>query len=42
MEMKSTEEQFNNFHQAWINLFMRVCIALRIDKVCEWLNKKLK
>ena len=34
-------EAQNNFRTAVFKLFMNICKELKVDKFCEWLNKKL-
>jgi hypothetical protein len=39
---KSTQEHVNELCDEGNSLFLIICIHFRIDKICKWLNNKLK
>lgn len=37
----TTDEAFNNFRKELKNVFIEICIALKIPQIVEWLSKIL-
>ncbi len=39
---KNTQKQFDEFRDAWVNLFSEIAKKLKLYEICDWLESKIE